>query len=798
MNQDNPELKWLCIAVCLLSAALISFQLALMQIFSITQWYHFAYMVISVALLGFGAAASLISLLRNLFLKQANLLTCFLMFGCSVTMASSVWLSQSKIAVFDSYLLFVQSGQVGKLIFTYLIFFLPFFLGALAIGLVFVRYVDAIGRLYFANLMGSGTGGIITLILMWLVLPQRIPAVIALFPAIGGLFILPKKQKISAIVVAVVVLSLSVVLFIRPVKLHLSQYKNLSYALNLPDAKITLTQNSPYGLLQVVSSKALRYAPGISLVYQQEFLPQKMAYNNADLFGPVLTPSAEASSFLDYTTSALAYALIKPDKVLVLNARTGAEASLAIAKGAQQVILVEPHTAVFSVLKKGYPEISALLHHPKVIVSNLEPRVYLAKENLTYDLVILPILDAFGGTSGLFALKEQYTLTKESFRKMWERLSPSGIISVSCWMDYPLRHPLKILATFMDLGAELKIKEPLRHIAAVRSWTTITFILKKSPLTPEEIQKIENFCRQMRFDPAISPELKPQQRMHYNLLADENFFKYIDIISSGQRKGFYQSYGFRIKPATDDQPYFSQFLRLSSLPHLKKLFGRQTLPFFELGYFIALTTLLQMTAASFLCIILPLFKIGWRGKQKTRTFLYFGGLGLGFMFVEMIFITRFILYFGQPVYAAAFSLCALLVCSGLGSHLSSCLKANAKTLLGVTALIALFIIIYLATLTPILNATLASGLILKVLFSFLFIGPLAVLMGIPFPLGLRFLKERDELQVPWAWGINGCTSVISTALATIIAVEFGFKTVMLAAAAAYGISSLAHFGSPEK
>src|SRR5688572_16320253 len=184
------------ISIAFLSAAIIAYQLALIQILSISQWYHFAYMVISTALLGFGAAGTILAIFEKHLINRTQLLLPFLMSGTGFTMSLVIDVSQMPLIRFDSYLLFAEYRHIGKLLFTYLLFFIPFFLGALAIGLVFVRNVETIGKIYFANLLGSGAGGVVALLLIGLFFPNQLPALIAILPVLAALVVIPKDRRV--------------------------------------------------------------------------------------------------------------------------------------------------------------------------------------------------------------------------------------------------------------------------------------------------------------------------------------------------------------------------------------------------------------------------------------------------------------------------------------------------------------------------------------------------------------------------------------------------------------------------
>ena len=791
-NAPTRATSRLPISVGVLSVAVIAFELGLIQVLSTVQWYHFVYMVISVALLGFGAGGTLLALARSWMLRRFDALVPSLMIAGGASMAGVVALSQTPVARFDSYLLFVESAQVWALLLTYLLFFIPFFLCALAIGLVFVQRVEQIGRYYFANLVGSGLGGLTALVLLWLVTPERLPALTGLMAVAAGLLIVPRRARGRFLLAATASTALALVFLVRPPDPALSPYKSLSRTLTLPDAQIVLERSSPYGLAQVVSAPALRFAPGLSLTYGREIPVQQAMFNNGNWLGPITTwTRRDTTHLLDYTTTALPYVLQSRASVLVLNAGTGEDVAHAAARRVPRIVAVEPHGTVLDFLQHDLVgPTDSLFHHEAVSIHRLEPRTYLAADTARYDVITLPAVGAFGGTIGLSALQEQYLLTKEGFRAMWDRLTPRGAVSITVWMDFLYRHTLKVLATLAEVLDEVGVGDPSDHLAAARSWGAITFVLKKSPLTPAEIQNIRQFCALRSFDPLLLPGLARDERHRFNQMQDDQFFTYVDLLLSPDRATLYAAYDFAIEPATDNRPYFAQFLRWKMLPRLADQFGNQTMPFLEIGYLIVGVTLLQIVLAALLLIVVPLFRLGWRGPGKTWTLVYFGGLGLGYLFVEIVLIQRFTLYLGHPLYATAAVIATMLVCSGAGSYASERLTVDRATLRRAAGAVALFILVYAGVLTPLLKAGIALPLPLKAAFAFVLIAPPAFVMGMPFPLGLRYLGEKSERQVPWAWGINGCLSVVSTALAALLAVEGGFVMVMLLAAAAYAMVAL--------
>ncbi|MDP4132181.1 MAG: spermidine synthase-like protein, partial [Bacteroidota bacterium] len=572
-----------------------------------------------------------------------------------------------------------------------------------------------------------------------------------------------------------------------PPQLHLSQYKDISKTLLLPDAEIKMEKTSPYGPIQAETSPAMRYAPGLSLVSNQPVVASPAVFVNGDWVGVVTGYREPDSAFiLHYTSFDLPYRMAERKDVLVLQAGTGTEVAQALSNHAVRVVAIESNAVLNAALKHELaPDNDSLYYRQAVTVRTMEPRNFLYSDTAHYDLISLPVVGSFGGSAGLYALHEQFLITREAFLKMWPRLKGEGAISITAWMDYPARNPLKLLATLVEMLEQLKIRQPHDHIAAIRSWGTISFVITKSALTEREIRNIRSFCNQWQFDPALLPGLQPEERTRYHQLQDSSFFLNMDKLFSAGRNALYAGYDFNIIPATDNSPYFSQFIRWKSLPRLAGYFGNRSIPFFEIGYLLVVLTLVQISIVSFVLILLPLIRRGWKGKNKIDVSLYFGGIGIGYMFVEMVFIQHFILYFGQPVYAASAVITALLLFSGLGSYTSGYFSGRKKSLLLVFTAIVVFLIIYAVALMPVLQQTVQASLPIKLLIVFLLIAPLGFCMGIPFPSGLSQLARDQAEEIPWAWGLNGCVSVISTALVTLIEVEAGFNIVIWLAALAY-------------
>ncbi len=782
-------------ALGLHSAAIIAFQLILMQLISVMQGYHFAYMIISIAMLGFGASGTFIALFRKKLLEASNWLVPSLMAVSGFFMVVSFNLARMPVFQFDVYLLFVESSQFGVLALGYIIYFIPFFVGALAIGILFIKNAGQIGTYYFSNLLGSGIGGIVVVILLSHIFALQALPLVAILSVMAAVLSFEKRKRFLQI--AGIVLSIGFIGFsiFQPGELPLSEYKGLSRTLNLPDAEIIHKQADVHGQIEVVESSALRYAPALSFTYTGAVPVKKNVFINAEFYGVI--PLYDTVNIHNFTTEALPYVMRQRDKVLVLKSGTGTGVAHALQSGAKHVTGVTEVRGIKELLKNRFAEESqyfALKPEANFIYS--DSRQYLLSQNQSeYDAIILPRMESFGGSMGLNALHEDYSLTIEAFQLMWNRLSDHGVISVTTWIDYPSRTTLKIAATLVETLRANGIESPENHLVAIKSWGTISFVLSKNPLESSDIANIRNFCREMLFDPVLLPGISDDERSVYNQIEDDNLYRYLDAILSSTDQSLLAEYDFHIAPATDDKPYFSRFLKFSTLKKLRDTFGAETMPFLELGYLIVWVTLIQSSILAFVLIILPLFKLRKRSRNLLPTLLYFGALGLGYMFAEIIFIQRFILYFGHPVYAISAVISTMMIASGAGSLYSGKFKDPVKASGVASFAVAILLLIYALFFTNVLTLTIDFPLFIKVFIAFFMLAIPSFFMGMPFPSGIRILNQNNEQHIPWAWGINGCLSVIATSLATLIAVEGGFRVVMFLATGLYLLAFAVFYGN---
>ena len=796
MLQQRPPY----ISVALLSGASLAYEILLMRLFSIIQWHHFAYMVIALALLGYGISGTFVAIGQQLLIPRfkASYIACLLLFGLSSVLcfiaAQSIPFNAEEI-LWDGRQSLYLSG----------IFFLltvPFFFAASGICLVLMRFQKQVSQVYAVDLIGAGMGSLGIVLLLFLIYPQSalivigVSGLIAAMIASWELQIGKKIWLVSGTIFLVAMLSVGS----RSLELANSPYKSLQQTLRISGTHIIAERSSPLGLLSVVASDdiPLRHAPGLSLNATQEPLSQLGLFTDGDNM-TVITQAPEQReqlNYLDQITSALPYHLKKPKQVLILGAGGGADILQANFHHVPQIDAVELNPQVIDLISNQFKEFAGSLYQQDSLSLHIgEARGFLSSSGKHYDLIQLALLDAFNASaSGLYALSESYLYTTEAIQLFFQKLAAEGYLVVTRWIKVPPRDTLKLFATAIDALKAAGVKSPEKQIVLIRSWQTSTLMIKNGVFSPGELQAVQAFCEDRSFDMAYTPTITANMVNRYNQLSQPIFYQAAIALSGAQRDEFLQQYKFNLEPASDDRPYFHHFFKWSTLPEILSLRSKGGIQLIESGYIIFIATLVVATVFSLMLILLPLAI--FRRKEKVvqdtvshlRVVLYFFAIGLAFLFIEIAFIQKFILFLHHPIYAISVTVTAFLVFAGIGSHWSSGLVQNHSSQLAVKLavfMITCLCLIYTASLGTLFTILASATVGIKILTTILLIAPLAFFMGIPFPVAISELSRHAQQFIPWAWGINGCASVISAVLSTLLAIHFGFTTVILLAVLLY-------------
>ena len=806
MRADRPPLA----AIALLSAAALSYEILLMRLFSIIQWHHFAYMMISVALLGYGAAGTFVTLARRaLLVRYAQIFVgAATLFG---VFAIASFLLAQEVA-FNPLEMLWDPQQPLRLVAVYALLLLPFFCTGTALCLTFARFGAESPRIYSFDIAGAGAGSLAIVAALFVASPidaLSLVGAVGLAAAAVAVITFGLKPRVLAYAMVASAIALPLGLHADAIRLRASEYKELSQTLQIAGTRVVAERSSPLGVVTVVESPRVpfRHAPGLSLNAPDEPPPQLGFFVDGN--GPsVLTHydgRREPLAYLDYLTSALPYHLLPAQpRVLVLGTGAGADVLQAILLHARSVDAVELDPLVVDLVERRFGDFSGRPYSaPGVRVHIGEARGFVARHRERVDLTEVALLDAFGASSaGLYALSESYLYTIDALGAYLDRLEASGMLAITRWINLPPRDVLKLFATAVAALERRGVAEPGRQLALIRSWRTATLVIKNSAFDAAEVAALREFCRARSFDADYFPGIAAGEANRFNVLEPSYFEEGTQALLGPGRAAFIQRYKFAIEPATDDQPYFFHFFRWRTLPELLALKEQGGLPLLEWGYPVLIATLLQALAASAVLILLPLWLYARRANEVGAlrahgpVALYFAAIGFAFMFIEIAFIQKFILFLAHPLYAIAVVLCAFLVFAGLGSRYSGRRwRGGGRLWKGpmtpAVAAIGAFSLFYLVGLPEIFRLLMPLPDLARIAISIGLIAPLAFAMGIPFPTGLARLAPTAEALIPWAWGVNACVSVVAAVLATVLAIHFGFDVVIVLAVALYGVAAVA-------
>ncbi|MGB5643030.1 MAG: SAM-dependent methyltransferase [Gammaproteobacteria bacterium] len=793
--------------IFMLSAAALAYEVLLVRLFSIIHWHHFAFMVISIALLGYGASGSMITVFQRGLLQRYNsvLILNAVMFGLS---AIACFIAVQQMP-FNALEILWDTSQWQRLLMSYLLLTLPFFFVANAIALTMARYHDRIALVYGVDLIGAGTGAIAILLLLQFSPPSAVLRIVGVLGILAGLLAIHKLTRLGRIIVSSSLVLFSVIILFAPAdwfELRLSEFKGLEQVLLINGTKQLQRHSSSISQIDVIESTAvpLRNAPGMSLMSPAEIPDQLAVFQDGDEMTTIDKRDGNTSlAYQDYMSSALPYHMqTAPEKVLVLGSSTGSELLQAALHNAAHIDAVETETQLTRLITDEYADYFGWHQiSDRIRFHTISPRGYAAVTEEKYNIIVTGLAGASGGgAAGVHELATSYDVTVEALQKYLGLLEPDGLLSITFWTSTPPRENLRLFATVVEAMRRSGIDHPEDNIAWIRSWNTATLVIKHGVLTADEMERVRDFSTARAFDIAWLPDIKQNEVNRYQLLEQPVFYLAAKALLSESAQDFIDSYKYNIASVSDNNPYFSNTFKWSSLPELLNISGRGGIAMIGVGYPTLLFTLVQAVIAAIVLILLPLAfikqKKSSRLSGRRNIVIYFISLGLAFLFIELAFIQKFTLILSQPLYAVAVTLCAFLIFSGLGSLYVQHRIASAqpqriyRLLTQSVAAIATITLVYIMVLPYVTDFIMALSEPLRVAAAILLAAPLAFVMGMPFPLGLAGTRVNNPQLMPWAWGINGCASVLSAILAILLAIEIGFSGVMLSAILLYVLAWL--------
>ena len=778
-----PSSQTLLIGIGLSSYAALLLELALTRLFSVVLFYHFAFLAISIALLGLGAGG-VFAYLRKQRLTRIDTRTLAAQLCCLNAIAIPIVL---EVVLHVPVSLELSWGNLGRLTALYLAAAIPFFLTGVLFSVVFAREARSITRLYGADLLGgalaclsivpllNGIGGPNTILFsgvamagagaMWAAsTPTRKRATI-----LAGLLTLLIAVNYSGRLIDVVY-----------AKGVLRDKSWVEYARWNAISRVEVDSQGPNGKAIVIDADASTYIMNVDPHAWQGTDWQKNLMAAPPALANILRPHGD-------------YAIIGPGG--------GVDVLRAVANGSRSVTAIEINPIIASSIMRGrYADYSYHLYEcPEVHIHVTDGRSFVRNASQNFDVVQMTLVDTWASTAaGAFALSENSLYTVDAFREYFEHLKPDGLIAITRWEFQQPREALRVVSVATEALHQMGVADPAKHFIVVsdgeldEDGIPVVVLAKKTPFTAEEEAKVRTHLED--HDDLVAL-YTPSAPAHNAFSA---------LIARNDPKAFARDYPYNVAPVDDNAPFFFFTLKTDQILHdggLQRGIDWKV----NLGVVVLAGVLVISVLAVMAFLILPMALRGGRAQRSLPLF-YFVAVGLGYILVEISCIQRFVLFLGHPTYALTVVIFLLLLSSGAGSLLSR--RWLSKIARGWIPLAVLIVGIALNTrvLPELLSALIGLPFLLKVGVSALVLGPLGLAMGMPFPTGLRAITNSSELELPvtefaepatnddhgveWAWAMNAASSVLGSVLAMVIAIRFGLNVTLASGAAAYTLALL--------
>ncbi len=767
------------------SFAALLLELALTRLFSVVLFYHFAFLAISIALLGLGAGGVFAYLLKKRLAKVGTRTL-----AAGLCMANSILvLIVLEVVLHVPVALTVTGKNFLHLTILYMAAAVPFFLTGLLFSVVFARETWRVPRLYGADLSGGALACLAVVpLLNWIGGPNTILAASVVMAAAAMVWAdSANARKVAGGLVAAFVLLIAAN--------HSGKLIDVVYAKGMfrDPAWVEFARWNALSRVEVD-----RQGQGKAIVIDADASTYIMNCDLAHWHG------SEWERNLMSAPPALANVLRPHGEFAIIGPGGGVDVLRAVANGSPSVTGIEINPIIANTIMRGrYSDYALHLYdRPEVHIHVTDGRSYLRSTPQQFDVVQMTLVDTWASTAaGAFALSENNLYTMEAFQEYFQHLKPDGMIAITRWEFRQPREALRVVAVAMEALHHLGVAEPARNFIVAsqgplnEDGIPVVVLAKKTAFTPEEESVVRaHFVHYDKLDPIYLPS-EPAIKM-----AGQNPFA--DLIASNDPYGFAQSYAYNVSPVNDNAPFFFFTLKAGQILGPQGL--RRGIDWkVNLGVLVLLLVLIISLVAVLVFLILPLaIEVKLRSRRSPLPLLYFVAVGLGYILVEIAFIQRFVLFLGHPTYALTVVIFLLMLSSGAGSLLSRRWLPRAELVWMPLALIIAALSANVFLLPHALAAWVGLGFSYRLVLSALLLAPLGLMMGMPFPTGLRALAANALLSVPsglggdgrnddegniveWAWAMNAAASVLGSVLAMVIAIQYGLNVTLACGVAAY-------------
>lgn len=784
------------VAAFLVAGVVLALQILIHRIVSAKLLNNYAFLVISLTMLGFAAAGVILTAIQRRMLARLGE---SLVIGCCLLALSSVCAtSLFAAAQLEADLQMTRVSLVRSLAAWApyaLLLTIPFALAGTMLGALLSDTRLSTRRVYAFDLAGSALGSLIVLPLFRFMSVESAIVGALLVLVVGIAFAvrpLPRSSWISVAATVVILLG-AFAARDRIFGIYYPKGSLLAETRN-PNSRLVLEYKEwdPLARIEVSSVPGVAPSPGVyaSLFGENRaFLARyrKLITQNNYAFTYAVDYDGKPESLIgieETIYSAAYYATpVKNPKVAAIGVGGGFDILTALRFDAREVTGIEINTATVNILKNVYPDyFRHWVGDPRVTIVNAEGRHYLSTVDERFDVIQLSGVDSYSGTPGAaHVFSENYLYTAEAFDLYLSRLSEQGVINMMRLEHVPEKEMLRALTTAVASLRRQGVTEPRAHIVTVTEHTgTFTALLvKKTPFTDADLDRLKEWTAAR---PSFGISAEPR------LFGSEPKNAYQAFLTLGQphlERAFIAGYPFAVAPVTDDRPFFFNFAYWWHLfPEDPNIWA--TVPVLQMS--LVLLSLLVSVAAA-LTVVVPLVLVSKRGiesgRHRTRFALYFSGVALGYLAIEVALMQLFGLFLGHPNFAISVVLAALLLSSGIGALLADSILARLPNIRFVAFLLAFFVLAEFLLVFPNLSSLLGLPFALRASICALLVFPIGVCLGVFLPTGVELMKRESPDLIPWAWGVNGVFSVLAPLLAVGVSTTFGISALLLSALPLY-------------
>ena len=758
--------------VFFIALATLAWEVLLTRIFSATMYYHFVFMSISLAMLGFGCSGVIVYLLPRYFSQDrcSNHLAIFSsLFSITIILAIIVYLQINRAVTTASLSAFFILLKI------FFFIFIPYLFSGLTITLALKHYSKKVTVLYCYDLVGAGIGCVFVIGMLFIYDGISLVLLTSFLAALSSILFSLHSSTHWLRKISFSIAFLSFCAFMCNANVY--RFLKINYVQGEPQTKIVFEKWNPINRVTVVP---------------KDFSGHEVLEIKYDATATALMHKFDGditkADFLKNYLASFYYQIRKNAKVLIIGVGGGQDVLNAYINGQNQITGIEINPTIALLNKETYCDFNGhLFNQPAVNLIVGEGRNFVRYSRELYDIIHLPNVDSgVASSSGAFTFVENTLYTVEAFKDYYRHLTNDGVLWIARWRHKQKEYFLedfRVLTGIVKALQELGVKNPEQHIVMIEEkyrpqWRQVIILVKKNPFLQADIIPIDKLRAKMDLEWLHHPAKKMDNTLD-------------DYLFAADKQSFLDHYPFRVDPNTDNCPFFFNFLKpehyVWKLPVVESSFAYPVFMFKSLFVIVFLMVLIT--------IFLPLALYSFDSSSvhfRGGYILYFICLGLGFMLVEIPLIQKFILFLGQPLYAIAVILSSLLIFSGIGSLLSGrCSQEKAHNRL-CTVIVALCIIltIYVYGLSNVFDIFLGTLAFWRFIIAVLLIIPLGLLMGMAFPLGILLLEQDGRSMIPWVWGINGACSVMGSIIAWGFSLNFGYNFTLWAATAVYGCAFL--------